>query len=826
MFALLAFVLTAAPLFAGVHERSSAPETVIFESGKTLPAQIYVSESQDVRVVNSATLLCRVLSQITGTEWKMVTYPRGKVPAYGLVVNDALEEFPVPDAENASQGFVLSSDGKKIEIAATGPLGVVHGTAAFAHELGYRRFFGSKRWEHFPQLTKVALAAKITESPDFTFRSIWGASQGPLPEERQDANEYHWANLYGGEALETGHMYEAFISARKAVFDKHPEYYALVKGSRTGVTSNTKLCISNPGLREEMVSYIRDSLRKNPVRNTISMDPSDGGNWCECQACAEMGSISTRVVTLANQAARMIREEFPGKKIGIYAYASHSPPPEIRVEPEVVVCIATAFIREGWTYKRLEKAWQEKGAVEFGTRDYHDVVMWSGWWRPGSAKATDTLYCTEMLKAYYDGGARYFTSEGGWVFAPNGLGYYLSMRTLWNVEEATRRGELQQDFLQTMFGPAAKVMEEYFELVDGKNKPLLSEDLLGRMYRHLADAFRAADGNPAITRRVADMALYVRHCELLLAQNTNSTSNSQKALLEHLGRARTDQVFQHRTVLRYGERVYRDVCATVEWDNLGAVPYTIQEIISMVSAGVEHNKLLSFKPVKFTDELRPFPITGTERFDSLEHRGRRNYYTFIADPSNPIVLKFTGGLIYRDRGNVRAELYQIGGASETGERITFICEDTSTPPDRQTYSVSLKAREPGLHKIVVDDGDDKTKIEWSAGTPFVFDAGHPTMLVLQRSGGFYFYIPPGTKVLGFYARCRAGGIHNSAGEQVLRFTSSSPIGYFALDVPVSEGGKLWSYSGGTGDFSFLTVPPVVALSGDEMMLPLEVIPPK
>ena len=813
----------AIPLFAGIHERSDAPATLVYETGKALPAQIHVLADADPSITEAAELLRRVLSQMTGVEWKIVTYPKEAIPTSGLVINGDLSEFPIPKAENADQGYVIFSDGKKIEIAATSPLGIVHGTAAFAHELGYRRFFGSKRWEHFPQLKKISFAAKIIESPDFTSRNIWVVVL--QREDLEDAKEYRWANLYGGKALNTGHMYETFIRARKDTFAQHPEYRALVKGSRTQVTQDVKLCISNPGLRAEMVSYIRELLTKNPDLYSVSMDPSDGGNWCECEPCAKLGSVSTRVVTLANEAARMIRSEFPGKKIGFYAYAHHSPPPDIKVEPEIIVSVATAFLQEGWTYERLVKAWSEKGVAQFGTRDYHDVVIWSDWWTPGRAKGTNTQFCTEGLKNYYYGGSRYYLSEGGWVFASNGLGYYLSMRTLWNVKEAANKNDMIQDFLQTMFGPAAKAMGEYYELVDGKNKPLLSEDLAGRMYRHLADALKSAKGDPVITRRIADLALYARHSELLLTMRTNPSPEIQKEFLQHAARVRPDQIFPHRSVRRHAERFHSDAAATIKWDNTGSA-YTLAEIADMVKAGVEWNKLISFKPVQFSDDLRPFPIEGTKRFDFLYHRGSSNYYTYIANPSKPITLQLTGGLIYRNRGNVRVELYQIGGASETGERETFICKDDSTPPDKEPHSVSLRARASGLHKIVISDGSDQTRIEWQEGTPMMFDAGHPNKMVLHRRASFYFYIPSGTKVLGFYAKCKGGSIYNSVGEEVLKFTKDSPIGYFDVEVPASEGGKLWSFRNGAGEISLLNVPPYAALSGDELMVPQEVISPK
>ena len=819
-----AFPAALSPAGAGVHRQSPAPETVVYECGKDHPAQILIPEASSPQVAEAARHLRRALSEMTGANWEIAAYRKGEAPERGLVVNPDLSEFPVPDAEHADQGYVIFADGKKIEIAAAAPLGIVHGTAAFAHELGYRRFFASKRWEHIPRLRKIALAARIVESPDFATRSI-PPTFGVWPEHREDSAQYNWANRHGGQRLRTGHMYGAFAAAREAVFERHPEYYALFGGERK-MRRNVKLCISNPGLRAEMVSYVREWLIANPSESSVSMEPSDGGNWCECEACAGMGSVSTRVVALANDAARMIRGEFPGKKIGLYAYNQHSSPPDIPVEPEIVVSIATSFMRDGWTYEQLEKGWREKGVARLGTRDYHDVVNWSDWWTPGKSKAFDTDHCTRMLKRYHEGGSRHYISEGGGVWGPGGLGYVLSMRVLWNVGDADRADEIRKDFLQTMFGPAEQPMTEFYDLIDGKNSPLASEDLLGRMYRHLAGAFRLAGNDPAVTRRVADLALYARHVELLLAMRRNSTPASELEFLRHLARIRPDQMLNTRLASRHAPREFRGSAPSIDWNNPGPA-YTLEDILAMTASGVERNKLFAFTPVRYGDEYRPFPVKGTARFAPWVQRGTGSYHVYIANPEKTVDLRITGGLIahYRDRGNVRVELRQVGGASETGERETLVFEDASVPPDGNAHVVSLRAREAGLHKMVVRDGNDMTRVEWPEGLPVSVGAGTSDRLRTPPGGGLYFYIPPGTKRLGFYANCQRGGLHDSGGARMLEFTKDSPAGYFDLEVPEAEGGKLWSFRSAPGEFALMTVPPMAAISGEELLLPAELVPP-
>ena len=75
-------------------------------------------------------------------------------------------------------------------------------------------------------------------------------------------------------------------------------------------------------------------------------------------------------------------------------------------------------------------------------------------------------------------------------------------------------------------------------------------------------------------------------------------------------------------------------------------------------------------------------------------RGEQTFFVWIDDPQSPLELKITGGLIahYRDRGNVRIDLWKVGGASETGERETKVAHDASVPPDGAEHTVRLAAR--------------------------------------------------------------------------------------------------------------------------------------
>ena len=76
----------------------------------------------------------------------------------------------------------------------------------------------------------------------------------------------------------------------------------LVNGERR----SSKVCTSNPDLRKLVATDALAQFEKDPARDSVSVDPSDGGGWCECPECKHLGSVSDRALTLANEVAAAV----------------------------------------------------------------------------------------------------------------------------------------------------------------------------------------------------------------------------------------------------------------------------------------------------------------------------------------------------------------------------------------------------------------------------------------------------------------------------------------------------------------------------------------
>jgi hypothetical protein len=204
-------------------------------------------------------------------------------------------------------------------------------------------------------------------------------------------------------------------------------------------------------------------------------------------------------------------------------------------------------------------------------------------------------------------------------------------------------------------------------------------------------------------------------------------------------------------------------------------------------------------------------------------RGQRTYYAFVERVPATIDLQITGGLIehYRDRGNVHIELFKTGGASESGEREHLVASDRSVPPDGVSRTVSLPVREPGLYKLNVSDGGDLTSVEWPPGQRMCFQSSLDEPIETNGRWSLYFYVPRGTNVIGLFGGS-TGTIMDPGGRKVFSLEDRK-IGYYSIPVAAGSDGKLWKVQQAAGPVRLLTVPPYLARTADELLLPREVI---
>jgi hypothetical protein len=652
-------------------------EEVIVAIDRQALLPIRIAENASERLVSLAKEIRSLLSEMSGAEIKLERRLNG--PGLRFLV-----ETPPDMLLFERENYSIRSTGQTVTLTGNTVAAVEHAAWDLMHRLGYRQFFPGKTWEIVPQINAIRLDINCDESPDYHFRRIW-YGYGTWDYNDQPYRDWCRRNRMGGSAvINSGHAYGQIVRARQAEFDQHPEFYALLDGKRN-VRPEAKLCIGNPQLRATVVDYARAHFDSNPLEDCISVDPSDGGGWCECELCQRIGSPSDRALLLANEVADAAKPRL----VGMYAYNYHSSPPSIDVRPNVCIVAATAFIKDGRTIDEIVSGWSEKGAT-IGIREYYSVNTWDRD-LPGAARGSNLEYLATSIPKFHRQGARFMNSESSDNWGCNGPGYYFASHALWDLRASEQRDIIVDDFLNLSFGAASGTMRDYYELIGGENKnaKLVYGDLLARMYRLLQSArTEVADGS-AEQARVDDLILYTRYVDLFDRYRTASGTARQKAfedVIRHAYRIRT-------TMMVHSKGLYRDLPARDKsvsvpvdcgwrvpedrnpWKS--STPFESTEIDAILRDGE-----MNYQPIEMDFELRQFsddlvfatnvvpsPMhSKAERIGSSNRgRGKRSWFTRFSAPSE-IVLQITGGLIahYRDRGNVKVSVYKLDGSSQTG----------------------------------------------------------------------------------------------------------------------------------------------------------------
>lgn len=723
--------------------------------------------------------------------------------------------------------YLLRSGKKGLWLLGATDLAVQHAVWDLLYQFGYRQFFPGENWEVIPGHDSLAIDVDRMEAPDYLARRIWynwgmwGYNNGPYKD---------WCarnRMAKGFDLNSGHSYGTIIGANRKAFNEHPEYGALVGGER----KLAKFCVSNSGLRQLVVDYAKQKIRTRPHLDSISMDPSDGGGWCECSRCARIGSVSDRALTLANEVAEAINDMGLGDKyVGMYAYNMHAPPPRIGVHPKVIISVATSFIRGAYSFDQIVEGWQARGA-SVGVYDYYSVVAWD-WNKPRAAKGSRPYGLAASIRKYHQQGARFLDAESGDAWGPYGLGYYVAGRVMWDVDNADNVDAMIEDFLARAFGPARKPMDQFYKLITVDRTKRSSADLIGRMYRNLEVARGAAADTPKIIARIDDLVLYTRYAELQNAYASKSTDAAKIKLL----------AFAHRTRKRMMIHSY-GIWARLASQNAAnsedhpavtdEAPFSEVEIRKILEDGIENNQPvdMDFQTRNFGEELQPaftalkLPDLPPGKLPPVP-QDWQNYLVWVDKAPAEIKLKVTVKHVWNNRPHL-ISLFSPKAVDIKAVDTSDICR-----PDGKEREVILKTPYPGLHRVLLRDGGDYSYIKWPEETPVTLPASMETQGVKNQFRGawtLYFYVPKGTKhVAGWASRIASwaprisGKLVDPDGQAVIDF-SKTEDGWFKTPVKPGQDGKLWKFVDSQGDRRLVTVPPYLARRPQDLLLPKEVI---
>ncbi|MCF3109874.1 DUF4838 domain-containing protein [Niabella sp. CC-SYL272] len=360
-------------------------DLTLVEAGRTA-YRIYVAPTAPASVKDAARALQHYFKKVTGAVPAIINAaPRGERPFISLGQNTLAVAAGLNDKELIYDGFKIVTKEKNIFIL--GPdtnagkvsylggssNGTSNGVYTFIEDyLGVSWLQPGAAGEQFiPRSTLTIPPLQRSVSPVFNFRVVSQTIPGPtLTRWGMGLKQGRFA------AVEHEHAWEQTIPA--ALFKTHPDWFAQANGKPVPPAGSYKLETTNPQLVQAFADVVIETFRKNPAQRWYAISPSDGVGWSESIASKALyetdpfgkTSLTTLVLKFYNDVAKIVRKEFPDRKLGGYIYAQYLYPPEKGIpplEPNLSLVVAPSIgygfqlyrpeTRANWD--RIIRAWGE-----------------------------------------------------------------------------------------------------------------------------------------------------------------------------------------------------------------------------------------------------------------------------------------------------------------------------------------------------------------------------------------------------------------------------------------------------------------------------------
>ena len=475
------------------------------------------------------------LRLVTGAGFSVVE--GASAPGARLLVGLEAVRTAAPDlaaAGLAPEEIVVRSAGQDLILAGGSPRGTLYAVYTFLEDVVGCRFWTgtASRMPWRPSLEVGTIALRF--KPPLEYREpFWYVAFDPVWAARNKAN----GTRAGGDALRGGQqVYEGFVHTFYSLippekyFAGHPDWFSKIEGQRT--FKNAQLCLTNEDMRRELVKNLKEKLRANPAATIASVSQNDCFGNCTCPLCRaideEEGGPAGSLLRFVNAVAADIEPEFPGLAIDTLAYQyTRKPPRLVRPLPSVIVrlcSIECSFSRplddprnkpffddlDGWS-----KIAGRLYIWDYTTNFSHYVQPHPNY---GVLAPNIRLFVARNVRGVFEQGA-----YQSWGSEMAELRAWMLAKLLWNPE--LDEDLLREEFLAGYYGPAARPLESYLELLEkavGKSgdalgcyspadAKFLSFDTLARSWRILEAAKIKARRSAEYSRRVRRASLPVAY---------------------------------------------------------------------------------------------------------------------------------------------------------------------------------------------------------------------------------------------------------------------------------------------------------------------------
>ena len=333
-------------------------EYVIVIAQDAIPAERFAAEELALHV-----------EQMSGVALPIVT-DAGALPGRGVFLgptrHTAHLDVEVDWEQLGPEEYLLRVTDDHLIIAGGRPRGTLYGVYALLEDhLGCRWF--APDTTVIPRRETITLApARTTGRPAFEYRepklyaggrrsAWWRKHFDPkyVARTRNSGTFVHthvhpMEERFGGhfKIPHFGHNLSALVPS-KLYAAEHPEYFAWHDGKRV-LGGDVELCLTHPDVARIAADSLRKWMREDPEADMLFIGQSDTAKYCMCDRCMEAylrygpvkpdrkhgasfglgyGGLAGRNLQFANEVAKLLEDDLPNQRIGVFAYGATRNPP-------------------------------------------------------------------------------------------------------------------------------------------------------------------------------------------------------------------------------------------------------------------------------------------------------------------------------------------------------------------------------------------------------------------------------------------------------------------------------------------------------------------
>lgn len=808
-------------LLAGGNAPAAEDLVLVHPEGVT--PTIVLSEDAEDQVKFAAEDLRHYLGRMTGREISMGPNAVEGSPAIflGAVPANANLKAVVKKKELGRDGFVIDVSADQVRILGGSKFGTSYGVYDFLERVGVRWLFPGELGEVVPRKEFITVPlGQTVDQPVFSIRQMHTAWVGQEVGDWFRRSRHNRSGYYGHSHLLTNKKYGA----------KHPEWYAEVDGVRQVDDPNFKLCHSNEAMVETAIKEVLEEIRERKADakerkhdgyrhlaedySIISISPRDGGGFCTCAECLEMGSVSDRLQIFANRIAKAVRAEFPDYSVGYYgAYSEAQDPPTVKADPGVIV-FATTWTRNFFqpltdgansAYRNKIESFAPK-CPDLGIRDFDGLSVW---WGYGPLTLADIH--AKDYQLYHELGVQGIITEAQSGWGLWGYHYYLLGKLWWNPRADLPA--LKKDYIQSAYGEASAPMTEYFKLLD-QAVVHPSASVLYQMRQHLEEAAKLAT-DPKTKLRIDALRVQYFLSDLVAKQQSGEGTPADLTLFYRLLRSIDPNLSLYTTNRRFARTFPKDPSGDKADDTLSA-----DELHALLGQVALEKPGKEFPPWLAQNDLRLVPL-------------RENEAEFQPDlgmnlrfgPATLLIYAAKGDPIRISQDSKRGD-FQTAYELKDPELVT-IAEGVGTAAGTV---LDLSAPSSGIYTLMLSPGGFYPDIEIS--NRWVVAKAGSTAQIIQPMGKVpkaFFFVPLGTKEFSISAKAYEPLTIDVKGpiDKPLSFSkikqASTRYEDHHIEVPPGSDGKVWEMElgGGKKDIYLSGIPPFLASAPNRLLIPPE-----